>query len=173
MFYITPDIFFSGKVSFLCLILPCQCSAVMSWHAASIASRRDIWSKTFRLQVEEKLLNEVEKSGVNHSRIDVKPVCDCTGNGGMPHCSMWSHILTSSLSTSGTSLSCRFSKIAHFCRSALFCTRSAQRGPLLLYTVRSCDWTNLNTWVCFLRCESAVIYIFASRCFVLINKKDI
>ncbi len=24
MFYITPDIFFSGKVSFLCLILPCQ-----------------------------------------------------------------------------------------------------------------------------------------------------
>ncbi len=55
----------------LCLIHPWQCSAVMSWHAASIASRRDIWSKTFHL-------NEVEESGVrgkedgHHSRMGAR-----------------------------------------------------------------------------------------------------
>ncbi len=42
----------------------------------------------------EKLLNEVEEREVmgkekrRHSRMGVKPCSDCTGNGGMPHCSM-------------------------------------------------------------------------------------
>lgn len=87
------------------------------------------------------------------------------GNGGMPHCSMWSHILTSGLPPVpflplAPVFRARSSKISHLCRSALFHTRSAQRAPLLLYTVWSCDWKNLNTWV-FPRWESAVIYIFA------------
>ncbi len=101
--------------------------------------------KTFHLQVEKKVLNEAEESGVrgkengHHSRMGVKPVCDCTG---MVECHTvpCDHIYpTCPLSTSGTSLSCRSSKMSHSCRSALFHTRSAQRGPLLLYTVWSCD----------------------------------
>ncbi len=46
-----------------------------------------------------KLLNGVEEREVrgkekrHHSRMGVKPDSDCTGNGGMPHCPMWSHII--------------------------------------------------------------------------------
>ncbi len=77
------------------------------------------------------------------------------GNGGMPHCSMWSHILRRGLIShpspfSGTSLWCRSSKISHLCRSSLFHTRSVQRVPRLLYIIWSFDWKNPNTGACFL-----------------------
>ncbi len=57
----------------------------------------------------EKLLSGVEVRGGkgrkrdiikkkrHHSWMGVKPGSDCTGNGGMPQCCMWSHILASAL----------------------------------------------------------------------------
>lgn len=97
LIHITPDSF-SGKAFWEELLIhPWQCAAMMSWHLASIASRRDIWScerwsKPLRLQVEKnssmglrKLLNGVEERGVrgkekgHHPQMAVKPGCDCTG----------------------------------------------------------------------------------------------
>ncbi len=124
LIHITPDIF-SGKAFWeesFGMPYP-YCSAAISWHAASMASWRDmVKNLPFR---------------------------------GMPHCCMWSHILTSSLVShlspfSGTSLWYRSSKISRLWRSALFHTRSDQRGHIFLYIIWSCDWKNLNTWVCFL-----------------------
>ncbi len=95
LIHITPDIF-SGKASWeesFGMPYPSwYCSAVMSWHAASIASWRDM-VKNLPSPGSEKLLNGVEERGVRgkekrDSRMGVKPGSDCTGNGGMPHCPM-------------------------------------------------------------------------------------
>ncbi len=102
----------------------------------------------------------MDKEKRRHSRMGVKPVWDCAGNGGMPHRCMWSLKLANGLPPVPF-LWHQNLKSQIFCRSALFHTRSAQRGHLLLYIIWSCDWKNLNTWVCFPRWESAVIYICA------------
>ncbi len=113
-----------GKNLLVCLIHPWQCSAVMSWHAASIASRRDIWScgrwsKTFHLQAEKQLLNGVEERGVRGNEKGHHPRMAL--NQAVTAREWWnatlSHVITyidrspiCPLSTSGTSLSCKSSK---------------------------------------------------------------
>ncbi len=121
----------------------------------------------------EKLLNGVEESGVrgkenrHHSRMGARlwtsfsdgcqavdiilgwvPGCDCTGNSGMPHCCMSSHILASGLPpVLFLPLAPVFGADLLKSHECTFHTRSAQRSPLLLYIYGQ---PNLNTWVCFL-----------------------
>ncbi len=115
-----------------------------------------------------KLLNGVEEREVrgkekrHHSRMGVKPRLWLHWewwNATLLHVITYNWQVVSHLSPfSGTSLWCKSSKISHLCRSALFHTRSAQRAPLLLYIIWSCDWKNLNTWVRFL--DGNQLYIF-------------
>ncbi len=83
----------SFLVLFSCAILVFSIHCILEGHLV-------LWTmiKNLLSSGSEKLLNGVEERRVrgnekrNHSRMGVKPGSDCTGNGGMPHCCMWSHI---------------------------------------------------------------------------------
>ncbi len=117
---------------------PLGCSAVVSWHQEGHLVKNLPSPGSVRFRKSSVTAREWWKSTLFHA---------------ITYIGMWS--LTRTLSTSGTSLSCRSSKISHLCRSALFLTRSAQRGPLLLYTVSNHFYYHITAcvpwWVKLLR----------------------
>ncbi len=109
LIHITPDIF-SGKAFWeesFGMPYP-YCSAAISWHAASMASWRD-------------MVKNLPFHGMPH----------CCMWSHILASSLVSH----QSPFSGTSLWCRYSKISRIWRSVLFHTRSDQRGLILLYII--------------------------------------
>ncbi len=144
-----------GKNLLVCLIHPWQCSAVMSWHAASIASRRDIWSCGRWSKTISRLRKTPQWGWGKGSKGQRKGTSSSDGhqtslwlhgNGGMPHCPMWSHILTGLPPVP-------FLPLAQVYRASLLKTGEGGRccmGQSHIYSGVHHWWRLRRTWWCWL-----------------------
>ncbi len=130
---------------------PLQCSAVMSWHAASIASWRDIWScgrwsKTFNLQAHKISSMGLRKGEYGTRKRDF--ILEWVSNQAVTALGWWYATLFHAIIYWQVvwSPTCPLFLVPVFGTDllkshiyALFHTRSAQRDPLLLYFIWPCD----------------------------------